>query len=410
VHTTACPRNCYSTCGMRVLVEDGAIRRIEPHPGNRATPEGVCLKGLSYIERVRSPDRILTPLRRTAAGDFEPVGWDSALDEITERLIALRDETGPQGLLYYAASGTKGILNGVGLDFWRLYGGCTTTYGDLCWPAGLEATRLTLGDNRHSVPWDIARARLILMWGKNAAETNIHQMPFIQEAREAGGRLVVIDPRRTESTESADMWIRPRPGTDGALALALAGEIIRSGTVDHDFIRESVAGFPEFSALASECSPEWASDITDVAADEIRRLATWIGASRPMTITAGYGMQRYTNAGQTMRAIVALLAITGNFGRPGAGWVYANHLRRGEGSPRLLPARAPRRRRACLDLDGPARPGHAGPDRPTAPHGLDRAREPGHAEPGDQRRARVPAGARVPGGRGPVPHGHGQGS
>ncbi len=324
VHTTACPRNCYSTCGMRVHVEDGVIRRIEPHPGNRATPEGVCLKGLSYVERVRSPDRILTPLRRTTAGDFKPVGWDAALDEIAERLIALRDETGPQSLLYYAASGTKGILNGVGLDFWRLYGGCTTTYGDLCWPAGLEATRLTLGDNRHNVPWDIARARLILMWGKNAAETNIHQMPFIQEAREAGGRLVVIDPRRTESTESADMWIRPRPGTDGALALALAGEIIRTGSVDHDFIRESVAGFPEFSALASECSPEWASDITDVAADEIRRLATWIGDSRPMTITAGYGMQRYTNAGQTMRAILALLAITGNFGRPGAGWVYAN--------------------------------------------------------------------------------------
>lgn len=324
VHTTACPRNCYSTCGMRVHVEDGTIRRIEPHPGNRATPAGVCLKGLSYVERVRSPDRILTPLRRTSSGGFEPVGWDYALDLIAGQLTLIRETTGPQSLLYYAGSGTKGILNGVGLAFWRLYGGCTTTYGDLCWPAGLEATRLTLGDNRHSVPWDIARARLILMWGKNAAETNIHQMPFIQEARDAGGRLVVIDPRRTESTEFADMWIRPRPGTDGALALALAGEIIRTGTVDHDFIREHVAGFEEFSALAAECSPEWASDITDVDADEIRRLATWIGASRPMTITSGYGMQRYTNSGQTVRAVLALLAITGNIGRPGAGWVYAN--------------------------------------------------------------------------------------
>ena len=73
VLTTACPRNCYSTCGMRVHVEDGAIRRIEPHPENRATPEGVCLKGLSYVERVRSPDRILTPLHRTPSGSFEPL-------------------------------------------------------------------------------------------------------------------------------------------------------------------------------------------------------------------------------------------------------------------------------------------------------------------------------------------------
>jgi anaerobic selenocysteine-containing dehydrogenase len=309
---------------MQVHVEDGTIRRIEPHPGNLATPEGVCLKGLSYVERVRSPDRILTPLRRTSSGDFEPIEWDAALDLIADQLIRVRDSTGPQGLLYYSGSGTKGLLNGAGLELWRLYGGCTTTYGDLCWPAGLEATRLTLGDNRHSVPWDIARARLILMWGKNAAETNIHQMPFIQEAREAGGRLVVIDPRRTESTESADLWLRPRPGSDGALALALASEIIRAGGVDEAFVHDRVAGFDEFAASVRECSIEWASAITEIPAPQIRELADWIGSTSPMTITAGYGMQRYTNAGQTMRAILALLAITGNIGRPGAGWVYAN--------------------------------------------------------------------------------------
>jgi anaerobic selenocysteine-containing dehydrogenase len=309
---------------MRVHIENGEVRRIEPHPGNRATPEGVCLKGLSYVERVRSPDRVLTPLRRTPSGDFEPVEWDAALDLIAGHLLRLRATTGPQGLLYYAGSGTKGLLNAAGLDFWRLYGGCTTTYGDLCWPAGLEATRLTFGDNRHNVPWDIARARLIVMWGKNAAETNIHQMPFIQEAREAGGRLVVIDPRRTESTESADLWLRPRPGTDGALALALAGEIIRSNWIDETFVRDRVSGFEEFAALAGECSPQWASEITEVPAPQILQLADWMGAVRPMTITAGYGMQRYTNAGQTVRAILALLAITGNVGRPGAGWVYAN--------------------------------------------------------------------------------------
>jgi anaerobic selenocysteine-containing dehydrogenase len=309
---------------MQVHVEDGTIRRIEPHPGNLATPEGVCLKGLSYVERVRSSDRILTPLRRTSSGDFEPIEWDAALDLIAHQLIRVRDSIGPQGLLYYSGSGTKGLLNGAGLELWRLYGGCTTTYGDLCWPAGLEATRLTLGDNRHSVPWDIARARLVLMWGKNAAETNIHQMPFIQEAREAGGRLVVIDPRRTESTESADLWLRPRPGSDGALALALASEIIRAGGVDEAFIHDHVTGFDEFAASVRECSIEWASAITEIPAPGIRELAEWIGSTGPMTITAGYGMQRYTNAGQTMRAILALLAITGNIGRPGAGWVYAN--------------------------------------------------------------------------------------
>jgi len=324
VHTTACPRNCYSTCGMRVHVEDGEIRRIEPHPGNRATPEGVCLKGLSYVERVRSPDRILTPLRRTPDGEFEPVGWDAALDEIADRLNRYRETDGPRSLFYYAGSGTKGLLNGAGLELWRLYGGCTTSYGDLCWPAGLEATRLTLGDNRHNAPWDIARAGLIVMWGKNAAETNIHQMPFIQEAREAGARLVVIDPRRTESTESADLWLRPRPGTDGALALAVAGEVVRSGGVDEAFVRDHVTGFAEFSRLVADRTPAWAAEVCEIPEEGLRELARWIASIRPMTITAGYGMQRYTNAGQTVRAILALLAITGNVGRPGAGWVYAN--------------------------------------------------------------------------------------
>ena len=292
VHTTACPRNCYSTCGMRVHVEDGKIRRIEPHEGNRATPEGVCLKGLSYVERVRSPERILRPLRRTSSGSFAPIGWDDALDEIAGQLRRAREAFGPQSLLYYAGSGTKGLLNACGMEFWRLFGGCTTTYGDLCWPAGLEATRLTLGDNRHSAPWDIARARLILMWGKNAAETNIHQMPFIQEALAAGGRLVVIDPRRTESVEKADLWLRPRPGSDGALALALCGEVIRSGGVDTEFVANHVHGYEEFCRLALEHDAEQAAEICEVPADRIRELASWILATRPMTITAGYGMQR----------------------------------------------------------------------------------------------------------------------
>ncbi|HOT02354.1 MAG TPA: molybdopterin-dependent oxidoreductase, partial [Acidobacteriota bacterium] len=186
IYTTACPRNCYSTCSLRVEVLDGRIRRIEPHPGNRATADGVCLKGLSYLERVYSPDRILTPLRRTATGAFVPIPWDDALDLITDKLQRLHDDPGPQSVLYYTGSGTKGLLNGVGMSFWRRWGGCTTTYGDLCWPAGLEATRLTLGEVKHNAPWDLANARLIVMWGKNTAETNVHQMAHVDAALVAG--------------------------------------------------------------------------------------------------------------------------------------------------------------------------------------------------------------------------------
>jgi len=308
-----------------VQVENGRIRHIEPHPGHRATAGGPCLKGLSYYERVYSPDRILHPLRRDpVTGIFTRINWNDALDLIVGYLRRFREESGPQSVLYYSGSGTKGLLNSVGSAFWRLYGGCTTTYGDLCWPAGLEATRLTLGENKHSAPWDIANAKLIVMWGKNAAETNIHQMPFVDEALANGGRLVAIDPRRTETAERAEMLIQPRPGTDGALALAVARRIIEGGGVDTEFVGRHVLGFNEFSKSLNDFSVEKAAAITDVPAEYIERFADMLASIKPVTICPGFGMQRYTNSGQTMRSILALLAITGNIGRAGAGWVYAN--------------------------------------------------------------------------------------
>ncbi len=323
--TTTCPRNCYSTCGLLVQVEDGRVRRIEPHPDNRATSGGACLKGLSYYERIYSPDRILFPLlRKPGTSQFERLSWTDALDLIVSNLERVKRESGPQSVLFYSGSGTKGLLNSVGMEFWRLFGGCTATYGDLCWPAGLEATRLTLGENKHSVPWDIANAKLIVIWGKNAAETNIHQMTFVDEALRNGAKLVVVDPRRTETSERAEYLIQPRPGTDGSLSLAAAHLLIANDQIDRGFISAHVHGYPEFAESVEDFTPEKASLISGVPEEYIRRFAADLGTIAPLTICPGFGMQRYTNSGQTMRAMLALLAITANVGKPGAGWVYAN--------------------------------------------------------------------------------------
>lgn len=323
VFTTACPRNCYSTCSLRVTVEEGRIRALEAHPGNPTTLEGPCLKGLAYPERVHGPARLLRPLRRRGDG-FEPIAWEAALDLMAERFGRIRDRYGPQAVLYCTGSGTKGLLNGCGLAFWRAFGGCTATYGDLCWPAGLEATRLTLGDNVQSAPWDLARARLILLWGKNAAETNLHQVRYVDEALAAGARVVVIDPRRTPTAERAHLLIQPRPGTDGALALALARVLISRDLVDHAFVAQHVLGYEAFARRAEAWSLDRASEVTGVPPELIQALGEDLGRIRPASICAGFGMQRYTNAGQTMRALIALAALTGNIGIPGGGWVYAN--------------------------------------------------------------------------------------
>jgi anaerobic selenocysteine-containing dehydrogenase len=319
---------------MQVEVCDGRLVGIAAHPGNEATAAGPCLKGLSYVERVYSPDRLLHPLVRRPDGSFARASWDEALTLIAGKLAALRAGPGPRSVLYYHGSGTKGLLNGVGEAFWSLYGGATTTYGDLCWPAGLEATRLTLGDNRHSAPADIANAKLIVLWGKNPAETNIHQTAFIEKALDRGGRLIVVDPRRTLSAESAELLVQPIPGTDGALALGVAHVLAARGWVDEAFVAVHVHGFDAYRAMLAEYPPDRVAALTGVPEAVIERLAEAIGTVKPLTICAGFGMQRYTNSGQAMRAIVALLALTGNLGRPGAGWVYANLQTQVLGGPR----------------------------------------------------------------------------
>ncbi len=254
VFQTACPRNCYSTCTMKVQVYHGKLRMIEPDPGNLATHEGVCLKGLSYIERVYSPDRILDPLKKTGKGGrFVKIDWDTAYEMIIHKLKPLRERVGPQSILYYTGSGTKGLLNEIGMNFWKWYGGCTTTYGDLCWPAGLEASRLTLGDNKHNAPWDIARARLIILWGKNPAETNIHQMYYINQALANGARLIVIDPRRTETAELADIHLQVKPAGDAWLLAAMFAVIVQEGLLDEPWVAAHTEGLdavrPHFEAL-----------------------------------------------------------------------------------------------------------------------------------------------------------------
>jgi len=306
-----------------VWTDDGKVINIDPQPLNRATPEGICLKGLSYVERVNSPERILHPLKKIN-GDFIQISWEEALTEISEKLGYYKKNFSPQSVLFYYASGMSGLLNSVSINFWRMYGGATTVYGNLCWPAGLEASRLTFGENKHNVPWDLENAKLIVVWGKNPAESNIQQMIPIEKAQSKGAKLIYIDPRRTASSERADLLIQPAPGTDGILALAVAKILIENNQVDHEFIDKYVLGFDAFKESVLKIDIEEASKECGVSIEFIQKLAQNIGTIKPMTLIPGYGMQRYTNGGQTTRCLMALSIITGNIGKSGACWHYAD--------------------------------------------------------------------------------------
>jgi anaerobic selenocysteine-containing dehydrogenase len=320
---TACPRNCYSTCSFRVQVENNRIIRILPYSGNLATPEGPCIKGLSYIERTNSPDRIIHPLIKTSTGKFEEISSDEAIDIICCKLSSIKEKWGSRSILWYRGSGMSGLTNEIGYSFWKAFGGTTITYGNLCWPAGLEAVRLALGSVKHNVPWDLENAKTIIIWGKNPAETNIQEIAFIAVAKEKGCRIIVIDPLRTATADKADMLFSPRPGTDGALALAVVKELIDNDLIDHEFIARHVKGFDELKQ-SLRISPDDAELITGIPSENIIELARIIGKSGPLTILPGYGLQRHKNGGQTIRSILLLSVLTGNIGKSGTGFNYAN--------------------------------------------------------------------------------------
>lgn len=320
---TVCPRNCYSTCSFRVFTEGGKVKRILPYTGNLATPEGPCIKGLSYLEREFSPTRLLYPLKRKNDGTFTRISQDQALEIISEKLFHAREKYGPHSVLFYKGSGCSGLSNDISGNFWKRFGGATTTYGNLCWPAGLEAVRLTLGEIKHNVPWDLANAQLIILWGKNPAETNVQEMIHIDRARKNGAKVVVIDPRRTLTADKADILICPTPGTDAALALAMAKVIIDRRLTNDKFIKKYVSGFEKFAASLNITATE-AEKITGIPAAAIEELAIMTGRTERVTIVPGYGLQRYTNGGQTIRAILTIPVITGKIGLPGCSFSFAN--------------------------------------------------------------------------------------
>lgn len=321
---TVCPRNCYCTCGMLVTVEGDRILEIQGDPENSATEGTVCLKGLSYAQRARHPDRLTGPLRRNAHGGFDAVSWDEALEQIAVTLRRIRTESGPRAALYYEGSGSHGALSVMAEAFWRPFGGPTRAHGDLCWPAGLEATRLTYGDNRHNHPSLTRESRFILLWGHNPAETNIHQWRLILDARERGARIAVVDPRSTDTTDLADLHLQPRPGTDGALALGMGHIMVEENLHDLDFLERSALGFHGYRERIRGFPPERVAEITGLREEEIWSLARSYATTSPALLIAGFGLQRHHGAGQAMRAVCLLPALTGNVGIPGGGWQYAN--------------------------------------------------------------------------------------
>ena len=326
---TACPLDCFDACGLIATVDGDRVTRIAGDPDHPLTRGRICPKGKAILSRTVSPDRLTTPLRRQRGGGFKPVSPEAALDELADRLASARARHGPASVLHFAYDGYTGLIKTIDSVFFNHFAqngdsGVTRPRGSLCWGAGMAAQRYDFGDVRGHAPEDIPHARTLILWGRNPAHTNVHLLDSVRAARRAGATVVLIDPVRTATARMADHHIRIRPGADGILALGMANEIIRKGWVDPDFISRRVLGFHRFAASIEDLDPERVEGMTGVSAETLRWLARQYALGGPACILIGYGLQRYANGGNTVRAIDALGAITGRIGISGGGVNYAN--------------------------------------------------------------------------------------
>ncbi|HEX3032831.1 MAG TPA: molybdopterin-dependent oxidoreductase, partial [Bacillota bacterium] len=242
----------------------------------------------------------------------------------TDKLKSILRESDPRAILHLSGSGAEGLLQSFDKRFFNVLGGVSRPSGSMCWGSGFQAQLHDFG-GVYSHSWsDILNARTIILWGRDPMVTNLHLVPYIKKAKAQGAAVIVINPMAVESVTLADHHLAVKPGTDGALAMAMCHVLLDSRTIDFDFVGKHVEGFGEFAERAKECSPEWAETITGIPAEKIRETALLYGKHKPSTILLGYGLQRYANSGQAIRAIDALAALTGNLGIPGGGVNYAH--------------------------------------------------------------------------------------
>ncbi len=320
----ACPHDCPDTCAMLVEVEDGRATKVSGDPNHPPTQGFLCTKVTRYLERVYNPDRVLYPMRRAGAkgeGRFERISWDVALDTIACRFREISESAGgPEGILPYSYGGTMGIVNSGSMDrrfFHRL--GASKLARTICSSAGGDALNYTLGAKIGTDMENFHLARLIVLWGTNTLSSNIHLWPQIKEALANGARLVGVDPYRNHTLDHCHQLIQVRPGTDGALALAMMNVIIGEGLEDRDYIGRHTKGFDKLRERAAEFPPSRAAQICGITEEEITTFAREYATTRPAVIRINYGLQRHAGGGMAVRTIACLPALTGSWRDAGGG-------------------------------------------------------------------------------------------
>ena len=323
IKPSVCPYDCPDCCGLLITVEDGKAVCVAGDPEHAFTRGTLCPKMAHYERTVHSPKRIMTPLRRIGQkgeGRFIPIGWDEAIEEIAGRWQSIIRDYGAEAILPYSYAGTMGTI-GYSAGHALFYAlGATSLDRTICAPAKSRGYRDVMGATLPTAPQEAQHSDMIVLWSISMLATDIHFRHDIEMARKRGARVYCIDTYRTKTADYADAFLCPRPGTDGALALAILHVLVQDDLADRAFLKEYVQGADELEQkVLPHYTPEAAAAITGVPAAAIRAFAHAYGNARAPFIRLGSGQSRYTNGAMTSRLITCLPAFVGAYAKKGGG-------------------------------------------------------------------------------------------
>ena len=318
-----CPHDCPDTCSMEYHVQDGKLLKVTGNKEHPMTRGGLCVKLKDYEKRHYHPDRLLYPMKRIGAKgskQFERITWNEALDTIASKWKAIIAEDGPQAIMPNSYLGNQGLVHGLnGGDAFFNRMGATVTERTFCGEGSCTAWLLTVGPTAGVDPESFAHSKYIVIWACNSVSTNLHHWHIIHEAQKKGVKVVVVDSYASKTAKEADWHIAPKPGTDGALAMAMMHVIIEGGLQDQDYIDNYTHGYKELAGRAKTRTPEWAEKITGVAADDIRKFAREYATTAPAAIRLGVALERNYGGSQAIRAVSCLPALIGAWRHVGGG-------------------------------------------------------------------------------------------
>lgn len=314
---------CHSRCRVLVHSEDGQLVKIEEDHSyplvNAVLPRSTaCQRLRAAKEEIYHPDRLNFPLKRVGKkgeGKWEQISWVQALDEIAERLKEIKGAYGAEAL---AATGGTGHTHEQFLTrFLNLFGSPNFVGASSICSAPFVTTSLaTFGwALRHRIQLSLEKDALtksVLIIGQNPKQSYTRIWKGLCDAKAKGIKIIVSDPRKTETTELADLWLQVRPGTDPALLLSMIDVVIQEGLYDKEFVERWCHGFDKLVERAREYPPERVAGITWLSAETIREAARMLAMNRPGVIIGGMGLEHQQNGLEGIQAELILGAILGN--------------------------------------------------------------------------------------------------